>query len=156
MYSLWSLPAIALAVPTYAAWRIKQSGRRKLPDNIPSVPQPSFDVTAAPDSSAGQTRLMRWISVREFMRVLEECSDLVVIDLRANSERVPFPIPTALALLVTPNELDAVLEWLPTDRSAAFYGASDLSIFAIKTSLRLEGSAPLYVLKGDLSLAEVA
>ena len=109
MYSLWSLPALALAVPMYAAWRINQSGRRKLPDNMPSVPQPLVDVTAAPDSSTRQTRLMRWISVREFTRILTERSDLVVYDLRADAQWDLFPIPTAFALTVNPNELDTLL-----------------------------------------------
>jgi len=156
MYSLWSLPALALAVPMYAAWRINQSGRRKLPDNMPSVPQPLVDVTAAPDSSTRQTRLMRWISVREFTRILTERSDLVVYDLRADAQWDLFPIPTAFALTVNPNELDTLLAWLPADRSVVFYGASNLSIFMIITSHCMEGSAPLYVLEGDPSLAEVA
>jgi hypothetical protein len=48
------------------------------------------------------------------------------------------------------------LEWLPADRTVAFCGASNLCIFMIETSQCMEGSAPLYVLEGDLDLAEVA
>jgi hypothetical protein len=99
---------------------------------------------------------MQWISIGEFLSVLEKCGDLTVIDLRANAQWDPFPIPTAFALPVTPNELDNVLDSLPADRSVVFYGASNLSIFMIETSHCMEGSAPLYVLEGDLSFAEVA
>ena len=156
MYSLWSLPAMALAVPMYALWRVKQSGKRKLHDNIPSVLEPPVDLTTAPESAGEQTRLMRWISVREFMTVLAGCGDLIVIDIRADAQWVPFPIPATFVLPVTPHELIEVLEWLPADRTVAFYGASNLSIFMIETSPLMKGSAPLYVLEGDLSLAEVA
>jgi hypothetical protein len=156
MYSLWSLPAMALAVPMYAVWRIKQSDKRKLNDNIPSVLEPPVDFTNVPESAGRQTRVMQWISIGEFLSVLEKCSDLTVIDLRANAQWNPFPIPAAFALPVTPNELDTVLERLPADKSVVFYGASNLSIFMIETSHCMEGSAPLYVPEGDLSFAEVA
>jgi hypothetical protein len=99
---------------------------------------------------------MRWISVSEFTRILTERSDLVVYDLRADAPWDLFPIPTAFALTVNPNELDTLLAWLPADRSVVFYGASNLNIFMIVTSHCMEGSAPLYVLEGVPSLAEVA
>ena len=99
---------------------------------------------------------MKWISIDEFMMILTECNDLIVVDLRADAQLVPFPVPTAFVLPVSPNELDTALEMLPADRSAAFCGASNLSIFMIITSPWMEGSAPLYVLEGDLRLAEVA
>jgi hypothetical protein len=155
MHSLWSLAAMAAAVPIYGVWQARRSARRKLRDNIPSVPQPSIQVTTVPES-ARQARVMQWVSIGEFLIVLEKCKDLIVIDLRANAQSDPFPIQTAFTLPVTPKELDTVLEWLPTDRSVVFYGASNLSIFMIETSHCMEGSAPLYVLEGDLKFAEAA
>lgn len=89
-------------------------------------------------------------------RVLTECHDLIVVDLRADARSIPFPVPTAIVLPVSPNELNTVLELLPADRSIAFCGASNLSIFLIITSPCMEGSVPLYVLDGDLRLAEAA
>jgi hypothetical protein len=59
-------------------------------------------------------------------------------------------------LPVAPNELDTILELLPMDRSVAFCGATNLNIFMIITSPCMEGSAPLYVLEGDLRRAEAA
>ena len=156
MYSLWSLHAMALAVPMYAVWRARRSRTRELPDNTPTVLHAPVKAATVPESAGRQTRMIQWKSIGEFFSVLAKRGDLVVFDLRANAPWDPFPIPTAFALPVNPNELDTVLEWLPADRSAAFYGASNLSIFAIETSHRMEGSAPLYVLEGDLSLAEVA
>ncbi|MGA2084105.1 MAG: hypothetical protein ABSG60_01135 [Terracidiphilus sp.] len=90
------------------------------------------------------------------MKVLKKCSDLIVVDLRPDAHQVPFPVPTAFVLPVSPNELDTVLELLPADKSVAFCGASNLCIFLIETSPCMEGSAPLYLLEGDLNFAEVA
>jgi hypothetical protein len=156
MNSLWSLPAMALAVPMYAAWRMKQRGRRKPLEITPSVPEPSIDVTTAPEPAGRQTRVMQWISIGEFLSILTKGSNLVVLDLRANAQHVPISVPTAFVLPVSPNEIDRVLEWLPGHWSVAFYGASNLSIFMIETSRFMDGSAPLYVLEGDLGLKEVA
>jgi hypothetical protein len=156
MYTLWFLLAMVLAAPMYAIWLIKRYGRRELCDSLPSVSQHPADLGIVFESTARQTRLMKWISVSEFMKVLTNCSDLIVIDLRTDAQWVQFPFPAAFVLPVTPKELDKVLECLPADRSVAFYGASNLSIFMIETSPCMEGSAPLYLLEGDLRLAEVA
>lgn len=156
MNSLWFLPAVLLAVPLLAVWRIRRSRRRELDKRIESIIQPSAPAQVIPEPVGVQTRMMKWISIGEFMTVLTTCSDLIVIDLRADASFVPFPVPTAFVLPVTQNELDKVLDWLPADRTVAFCGASNLSIFLIETSPCMEGSAPLYVLEGDLHLAEVA
>jgi hypothetical protein len=99
---------------------------------------------------------MKWIKYNEFMSILRECSDLIVVDLRPDAQQAPFPVSTGPVLFVSPNELDTVLEMLPADTSVAFCGASNLCIFLIETSPCMEGSAPLYILEGDLRLAEVA
>lgn len=156
MDSLWSLPAMALAVPIYAVLRTKRSRTRKLPDNIPTALFTPVKPATVPGSAERKTRVIQLISIEMFLSVLAKRSDLVVFDLRANAQWDPFPVPTAFALPVNPNELDTLLEWLPADRSVVFYGASNLSIFMIETSHCMDGSAPLYVLEGDLSLAKVA
>lgn len=156
MYSLWSLPAMALAVPMYAVWRARRSQTRELPDNIPTVLYPPAKAATLPEPARRQTRVIQWISTGEFLSVLAKRSDLVVFDLRANAQRDPFPISTAFALPVDPNELGTLLNWLPPDRSVVFHGASNLAIFMIETSRCMDGSAPLYILEGDLSLAKVA
>ena len=98
---------------------------------------------------------MKWISIYKFMAVLTQCSDLIVIDLRAKAQSVPISVPNVFALAVTPIEPVSVLERLPADRSAVFCGASNFSIPAILTSSCMRGLDPLYVLEGDLGLAEV-
>jgi len=135
---------------------MRHPGRRKSLENTPCVPELSVDVTTVPESTGSQTRVMQWISIGEFLSILTKCSDLIVIDLRSNAQSVPFSIPTAVVLPVSPNEMDKALESLPGDRSVVFYGASNLSIFMIETSGCMEGSAPLYVLEGDPGLEEVA
>jgi hypothetical protein len=156
MYSLWSLSAMALAVPMHAVWRIRQHGKPKPLESTPPVPEPSVVVTTGPEPAGRQTRVIQWISICEFLSILSKGSDLIVLDLRANGQCALLSVPTAFVIPVSPNEMDKVLEWLPGDRSVVFYGASNLSIFMIETSRFMDGSAPLYVLEGDLGLAEVA
>ena len=156
MYSLWSLPAMVLAVPVYTVLRATHSRARELPDKIPTARYAPVEAATVSESRGRQTRVMQWITIGEFLSHLAKRSDLVVFDLRANAQWDPFPIPAAFALPVNPNELYALLAWLPADRSVVFYGASNLSIFMIETSPCMEGSAPLYVLEGDLKLTEVA
>jgi hypothetical protein len=156
MYSLSFLPAVRLAVPLFAVWRIRRSQTRELCSRAKSAIQPSSPEEAVPKCVGAQARQLKWVSVNELMTVLTKRSDFMVVDLRADALSVPFPVPTALVLPVSPDELDTKLELLPADRTIAFCGASNLSIFMIITRPCMEGSAPLYVLEGDRHLAEAA
>ncbi|MGD0548743.1 MAG: hypothetical protein ABR991_13115 [Terracidiphilus sp.] len=156
MNYLWFLPMALLAVSLFAIWRVRRLQERALITRIQTVIQPSIPDQVVTESAGAQARQMKYISIDEFKTILSECSDLIVVDLRADAPSVPFPIPTAFVLPVSPNELDTTLEMLPADRSVAFCGASNLNIFMIITSPCMEGSAPLYVLEGDFRLAEVA
>ena len=156
MHSLWFLPAMVLAVPVYCVLQIRRTGTHERRDPIPSNSQPSTQPAKVPESTGGQARLMKWISIGEFMEILAKRSDLIVIDLRADAKRAPFPVPDVSVLPIAPDDLTEVLEGLPADTSVAFCGASNLCIFLIATSRCLEGSAPFYVLEGDLGLEEVA
>lgn len=175
MISLWLLLGLLIAAPIYTLLRLKLSRLSELQEcecplpqpNVPSLNATTPEVLPSqsaqrenPLCNAGQVapenRIMRWISTSEFIRMLSNSSDLIVIDLRPNSEWSPFPVPNAFVLPVSLKELDLVLERLPADKSAVFYGASNLCIFMIETCRCMEGSAPLYILEGDLNLAEVA
>jgi hypothetical protein len=163
MFSIWFLFALLLAAPMYAVWRIQRLGKRELCDSFPSAPQlpspeiiPEAKVQPAGVMQVKPGRELHRISIRQFMAVIKEHDDVIVVDLRADEKRMLFPVPTAFVLSVIPEELDRVLGWLPADRSIAFWGASTLSILLIVTSPCMEGSGPLYVLEGDLRLAEVA
>jgi hypothetical protein len=122
---------------------------------------------AAPDStesaeictfpaSGEETREMKWIGFNELLTLLEDRNDLVVIDLRPDALLHPFAIPDVLVLPVGVKELIGTLESLPSDRSVAFLGATNLCIFLISTSACMRGSAPLYVLDGDFDSGEAA
>jgi hypothetical protein len=154
MYFLWFLPLILLAASMYFLWRIGRTAKREFRDKIQPVSQPP---TLGIDSSlATQTRLMKWISIDEFKEVLTKCGDLILIDLRTDASGDPFPISTVFVLTVTPNELKSVLDWLPTDRSIVFYGASDRCISMIEKSSCMKGSAPFYVLYDKSKVVEIA
>ncbi len=156
MYSLWFLLAVLLGVPLFAVWRIRRSRRREFCNRLQSVIQPSVPLGIVQESAGRQTRRLKSISSDEFMWLFRGCRDLIVIDLRADAQWVPFPVPAAIVLPVPISELEGVLECLPANRSIVFYGASRLSTFMIETSRCMEGSAPLYVLQGDFRRLEVA
>ncbi len=156
MHSIWMLLAMVLAVVVYSVWRISRSGRRELQDRMQSASNPSTHLDIVPEPIWTRTRTIKWISIGEFKTVLTKCSDLIAIDLRANDQLVPFPVPTALVLPIALDELFNVLKCLPTDRTVVLCGASHISAFMIETIPCKEGSAPLYVLEGDLHFAEVA
>jgi hypothetical protein len=154
-YSLILL-VIVLAVSLFAEWLTRQSRSRKFCNRLRSVTEPSVPLGVVPASAKGQTRRMNWISIDEFIAMLSRCSDLIVIDFRANAQWGSFPAPTAFVIPVVLNELDQVLERLPAERCVVFCGASNLSLPTIFTSSGMRGSAPIYFLEGDLGLAEVA
>lgn len=156
MHLIWILPGIMLAVSMYLVWRIRRRAGRELSEIPPSLPQHPTLCEVEPETPGAQARVMRWISIGEFMIVLTMHSDLLLIDLRPNALEVPFPVSNATILPVTQDELVRALESIPADRSVAFCGASNVSIFLIATSRCMEGSAPLFVLEGDPGFAEVA
>jgi hypothetical protein len=90
------------------------------------------------------------------MTILANTQDLIVIDLRPEARSRPFPISEVTVLPVALNELSETLECLPSDSSVVFYGATNVSIFLISTSSCMSGSAPLYLLEGDLGCREAS
>lgn len=99
-------------------------------------------------ASEGRRGLER-ISAGEFTELLAKSEDLLLIDLRPASQSGPLPVRAPHTVRVRTNQLEEVLRRLPANRSAVFYGASDLSVFMIMTSLYMRGSAPLYVLRTE-------
>ena len=128
----------------------------ELSDPMPSFPQQPTLCEAETEYAGVQGRVMRWISIGEFMNVLANDSDLLLIDLRPNALEDPFPVSNATILPATQDELVRSLESISGDRSVAFCGASNVSIFLIATSPCMEGSAPIFVLERDREFAEVA
>jgi hypothetical protein len=156
MYSLWFLPAILLVVLLFTLWLIRRSQIRELCNRTPLVIHLPISREVVPEPAGAQARQVKWVSNDEFMTVLTKSRNLLVIDIRTDAPSVPFPVPTAFMLHVSPKELVTVLKSIPADKSIALCGASNLSIFMIRISQCMKGSAPLYVLKGNLRLAEAA
>ena len=145
MYSLWLLPATLVAVPLFFVWRIRRSQRREFGTRLQSAIQPPVPL-----------KIVKCISPREFLTLFRTQRNLIVVDLRVDAQRAPFPVPAAFVLTVPHDELEKALKWFPTDRSIVFYGTTYLNISFIETTLSMESSAPTYVLLGDLSRLEVA
>jgi hypothetical protein len=153
---LWALLLSVVAIVLCTAWQILRFVRHASRNKIAFVRPLSGSHLGPTRANRKQTRKLKWVSMDEFTRVLAGADDLIVIDLRPDSQRSPFPLPAAQVLCVGPSELSEMLEWLPGDRSAVIYGASDLSVSMIQASPCMCGSAPLYVLNGDRATAEVA
>jgi hypothetical protein len=156
MLCLFFLLAIVPAFLEHAVWKLRQSRRPELDVIAPSVSLPPVSTEPVIEPDAPPARVVKWISTSELMRLLIEDSDLLVADLRPDAMWTEFPISTVSALPVTLNDLDLLLEQIPEDRSAVFYGASNVAVFLIATSSCMQGSAPLFLVEGDLRLAEVA
>ena len=156
MHSYWFLLATVPPVPGHVIWNITHSKRPELNVIAPSVSPTPVPAEPVIEPDAPQARVVTWISTSELMRLLLENSDLLVADLRPDAMRIQFPLSTVSALPVTLNDLDRLLEQIPEDRSAVFYGASNVGVFPIATSSCMQGSAPLFLVEGDLSLAEAA
>lgn len=156
MYFLWALLVLVLAVVLYTAWQILRFVRHAPRDKVAFVRQSSGPHRSSPRATRKQARNLKWVSMDEFTSVLAGADELIVIDLRPDSQLAPFPLRAADVLCIGPGELAEMLEWLPGDRSAAFYGVSDLSFSMIQASPCMCGSAPLYVLNSDRARAKVA
>jgi hypothetical protein len=156
MYFLWALLLLIVAIVLYTAWQILRFVRRPSREKVATV-RPLSDPHLRPTRvTRKQTRKLKWVSMDEYTTALAGAEDLIVIDLRPDSQRSPFPLPAAQVLCIGLSELSEMLEWLPGDRSAVIYGASDLSVSMIQASPCMCGSAPLYVLNADCASAEVA
>lgn len=155
MHSILILLGMLLAAPMYSIWRIRRPVGRDLSDIMPSLPHRPTLRGVETEPAGVQSRVMRWISLGEFMTALANDRDMLLIDLRPNALEVPFPVSNATILPVTRDELVRALESIPANKGVAFCGTSNISIFLIATSPCMEGSAPLYVLEDDVELAEV-
>jgi hypothetical protein len=151
MVFLWALLVFVLAFILYTAmqfWRYIRS-------RAGGKEQPSW--SRLQSAAAGQPRRpLEWISIRDCAPILANAGDLIVIDLRPESRRTAFPIAGPSIMSVHPGELSEVLEWLPPERSAIFYGASALCISLIQTSPCMRGFAPVYLLADDPAGMEAA
>lgn len=153
---LWQLLARMQAVPISYAWKLKQSDKLQPRDRVSPESNQTLQLQEHPKPKRETTRRIERISIGEFMLVLAKCRNLVVIDLRTNKQFAQFPIPTATVMRVRPHELVNVLKRIPADKTLVFCGASNFSTVMIESSPCMQGSAPLYVLEGDLRLMEVA
>lgn len=94
-----------------------------------------------------QQRPVRWISCEELRKILQENShDLIVLDLRAETQGTPFPLPEVFVLSIRPDELLEILDWMPSRQCVVFYGIRDPWISAIEKSSSMAGAAPFYFL----------
>lgn len=154
---LWFLLATSLLILIYPPWQISRAAGRHFLNNNLSIAGLAPALHIVRKAPERQKRQVNWISFEEFkVLVQRRPRDLIVIDLRADAPWSPFPVADVFVLAVTPNELTEALEWLPSDRSAVFYGISNLSIARVQTSPSMDGSAPFYFLADDFGSLEVA
>jgi hypothetical protein len=147
----WLLLSMALASLLYLSLQISRSEGYLLLSEIICIPEFPRPLRIVPAPGERKRRPIEWISFEEFKLLLaQKPRDFIVIDLRPDALWSRFPVADVFVLDVTPNELMEILEWFPSDRSAVFYGASDLGIARIQTSPSMHGSAPFYFLD-DLS-----
>lgn len=158
MHLLWILLGLIPAVLIFFTWRSTRSVENKFFDSASPDSQPPVNVESRPVLAPLNVpvREMRWISVTDFRKILSLGGDLIVIDLRTDALKAGFPVSDAFVLPVAPHDILSVLQSLPADQSVVLYGASNLCIFLIETSSCIQGSAPFFLLEGDVRSLEVA
>lgn len=154
MHVLLALLVLAVAFLLCSAWQLMRTKHR----SNPSAPKKLAIAAGAEGvpATADVRRVLQRISAGECMEVLARTKDLPLIDLRPAGQNAPLPVQAATILPLCVNRLEDVLRDLPENRSAVLYGASDLSIFMIITSMHICGSAPLYVLCSEPAPKEAA
>lgn len=142
---LLALLVFAVGLLLYCAWQLMRTRHNS--------------VRSARSECGGSTasrRALERISPGQLMEVLNRGDDLLLIDLRPPHQKGPFPVSAPHVMRLRTSQLEEVLQRLPENRSAVFYGASDLSLFMIMTSLYMRGSAPLFVLSPESIEKETA
>ena len=144
MVSLWALLAVVLTFVLYAATQFRRNARSRAAGGL----QPSsfrLKLVAARDPR----RRLLWISLRDCASILDDTSEVIVIDLRPECHRKSFPIAGPNIVSVHPGELSEILEWLPPERCAVFYGASAFCISLIQITPCMRGWGPVYPIADD-------
>jgi hypothetical protein len=152
---LLALLIFAIGFLLFSAWQLLRSKHGM----VASSRTAAGDIGASADryvNGSEPRRGLKRISPDQFLEVLTGSNDLLLIDLRPADQDAPLPVPAPHIVRVHPHELQKILRQLPEDRSAVFYGASDLTVFLIMTGLHLRGSAPLYLLRPEPSQKEAA
>lgn len=151
------LLALLILVVGFLLYSAAQIVRARRGNKVPArTPRTRNAVGAGSDKASEPRRALQRISAVQFMEVAAQTDDILLIDLRPFHLNAPLPVSAPHVLRLRTNQLEEVLRQLPEDRSAVFYGASDLSVFMIMTSLYLRGSAPLYILHPESSREEAA
>jgi len=152
---LLAVLVLAVGFLLYCAWELicARRGISRSARRLGGYVAPCGDGLAKP---FGPRRALERITAGQFPELLARTENLVLIDLRPAHQNAPLPVRVPHAVRVPTSQLEDVLRNLPEDRSAVFYGASDLSLFMITTSLYMRGSAPLYVLRPEPAHEEAA
>ena len=155
---LWLLllPAMAVAIV------LSQNGRMpgRFPRGIPSAPVSKGALSRGERTACrvppGSARPVRSIRADALPALLDRSGRVTVFDFRRSRNRLLFPVPGVLVTRLDPAQLAEVLQWLPGNQSAIFWGASGVLLEMIETAQCAGGNAPLYVIEEESAEAKVA
>lgn len=123
----------------------------KLYHSIPLDSETIVPRRQVPEHSGPSMRPLKWLGFDQFVTLVSESRDLIVIDLRAGAQWRPFPVSNVFVLPVAPYELPDLMDRLPMDRSVVLYGSSVPVGILAEASTCMQGTATLYVVDDDRS-----
>jgi hypothetical protein len=151
MYFLWALLTIPAVVVLYTACVIVRDDQTGPHGRASELWLSGSSSVVRHGSEPQNSRAVRQITAEELDDLAHQSNDVILIDLRSRWERTPISIPVAHTLFIAPSQLQDILRWLPPASSVVLYGASGLYDFMTSAVRHLTGSAPVYVVREELS-----
>lgn len=147
MNGFWIIVAMPIVGLAYVAYIIATDKRAAMPPSLMSSRSIRLQIVAPSAPYTYQKRKIRRISRRECECLIQDCEDIILINLTQHRSIRLTGLPTTCELFVHPNEIREIIRWLPPESSAVLYGEADMCNSVLTAVRDAPGKAPLYVLE---------
>jgi hypothetical protein len=151
MLFLYLLSAMVFAFIMRTAYQIVRKHKRMRPQCVRLVPMKISEMSSVSGCRHLRRSEVKWISMGEFKRLLDQSEDVLFIDLRAPGRgAAPLPFSPARVLLITVSELIDVLRWTPSGNTVVLFGQDDCCRSIAEQVRDIMSGPPLYLLNDGL------
>jgi hypothetical protein len=156
MLLLYLLFAMVFAFVMRTAYQIVRNRKRMRPRCVRLLPMKISGMGSVAGCCHVRRSEVKWITMGEFKRLLEQSDDVLFVDLRTANRGTPLPFVPARVLLITPSELVDVLLWAPSGNTIVLYGQGDFCTSMAEEVHNIKGGTPLYLLNDGRDDREAA
>jgi hypothetical protein len=128
------------------AYQIVRKRKRMRPQCVRLVPMKISEMSSVSGRRHVRRSELKWISMGEFKKLLDQSEDVLFIDLRAPGRGAPLPFSPARVLLITLSELIDVLRWTPSGNTVVLFGQDDFCRSIAEQVRDIMSGPPLYLL----------